>query len=100
VLGEYPDEAIAIHIYAAVMTAAALMRLLTHHRVRQRPGLLKEQAADRRSRPGVAIAGAPIPVHIIAAIVADASATAASHSGAHPLPPPDHDPARAPRHAL
>ena len=76
VLGEYPGQAIAIHIYAAVLIAAALMRLLMYHYVLRRPELLWEQRTDTRSRLGIAIAGAPIPFYIVAAIVAGVSTTA------------------------
>jgi uncharacterized membrane protein len=77
VLGEYPDEAIAVHIYTAVMLAVALMRLLNYWYAARRPHLLWDPDVVSRSRLKMLIVAAPIPVYVIAAVVAGVSVTAA-----------------------
>ena len=75
VLGEYPDEPIALHIYGVVLIAATLMRVAMYWYVVRRPRLLHEQITGR-VRLGVAISAAPIVLYAAAMAVADASTTA------------------------
>ena len=77
VLGEYPDEAIAVHVYAIVMIAATLMRLVNYWYVVRRPHLLWDPDVVQRSRLGTLIAASPLPVYVVAFVVAGVSATAA-----------------------
>lgn len=72
VLGEYPDEPLAIHLYGAVMIAVSVMRLAMYVYVVRRPKLLWGQVSDR-SRLGLIVAGVPIAVYAVAMAVAAAS---------------------------
>ena len=73
VLGKYPDEPISLYIYGVVMIAVSLMRLLNYWYVMRRPRLLWAQSAPDRFWVVLAIAGASIPIYVIAMLVADAS---------------------------
>ncbi len=77
VLGEYPDEPLAIHIYGVVMVAVSVMRLALYWYVVRRPSLLWAGEVSGRSRVGYLLVAAPIAVYVIAMAVAGAS-TAAS----------------------
>ena len=74
VLGEYPDEPIALHIYGAVLIAVTLMRVAMYWYVVQRPHLLREEMTGR-VRLGVAISAAPIVLYAAAMAIADTSTT-------------------------
>ena len=76
VLGEYPDEPIALHIYGAVMIAVTVMRVGMYWYVAHRPHLFHEGQVPGRLRLGVAISAAPIALYAVAIAVADASTTA------------------------
>lgn len=76
VLGEYPDESVAVQLYVAVLVAAGLMRTLLYRYVIHRPHLMWEPAVDPRARLALALAAAPIPLYLIAGVVAEASTTA------------------------
>ena len=77
VLGEYPDEPLAIHIYGVVMVAVSVMRLALYGYVIRRPKLLWAGEVSGRSWIGYLIVASPIAVYVIAMAVAGAS-TAAS----------------------
>ena len=77
VLGEYPDEPLAIHIYGVVMVAVSVMRLALYGYVIRRPKLLWAGEVSGRSWIGYLIVASPIAVYVIAIAVAGAS-TAAS----------------------
>ena len=77
VLGEYPDEPLAIHIYGVVMVAVSVMRLALYGYVIRRPKLLWAGEVSGRSWIGYLIVASPIVVYVIAMAVAGAS-TAAS----------------------
>ena len=74
-LGEYPDEPFALHVYGAVLVLSAVMRVVLYHYVARRPALLREPPTSR-SRVGLAISAAVIPVYLAAMLVADVSTTA------------------------
>ena len=76
VLGEYPDEPIALHIYGVVMIIAALMRIAMYWYVGRRPRLFHGGEVPDRFGLGVAISAAPIVFYVAAMVVADASTTA------------------------
>lgn len=76
VLGEYPDESVAVHVYVAVLVAAGLMRIVLYRYVMRRPHLRWETRADPRSGLALLIAAAPIPIYLVAGAVAGASTTA------------------------
>ena len=73
VLGAYHDEAIALHLYGAVLVATALMRGVLYAYVMRRADLLWEPPAPRSRRIGGLIAVSPIVVYALAMLVADAS---------------------------
>ena len=76
VLGEYPDEPIALQFYGAVMIAVSVMRLAMYWYVIHRPALMWEQSFGDRTTQGLALAALPIAVYLIAIGVAIASPTA------------------------
>jgi uncharacterized membrane protein len=73
VLGKYPEEPIALHLYGAVMIAATVMRTVVYWYVIHRPALLWPDETTDRARVGLAISAAPIAVYVAAMVVADAS---------------------------
>ncbi len=75
VLGEYHDEAVALHVYGAVLIAVNLMRMLMYRYVMRRPSLLWEPVSDRRRKVGMYIAAAPILVYVVAMVVAGVAPT-------------------------
>jgi len=76
VLGEYPDEPLAIHIYGVVMILVSVMRLVLYTYVVRRPGLLWPEDVTGRSWIGYGLVASPIVVYAIAMAVAEASPTA------------------------
>ena len=76
VLGRYPDEPVALHLYGTVMIAASAVRLLLLWYVLRRPALLWPDALGQRPRVVLAIAAAPILVYLLAMAVAGASTAA------------------------
>ncbi len=77
VLGEYPQEPAALHIYGAVLIAVTVMRFALYAYVVRRPALLWDPSVLSRSRLGLVVAAAPLPVYLLAMALA-AAAPAAS----------------------
>jgi uncharacterized membrane protein len=73
VLGEYPDEAIALHLYGVVMIAVTAMRVVLYSYVLRRPELTWTGKTEASSRIGLAIAAAPVPIYVVAIAVASVS---------------------------
>jgi len=71
-LGEYPDEASALHLYGAVLVAVTLVRILLYWYVGRHPGLLWQDSSEKAQRLGIVTAAAPLVVYIVAMVVADA----------------------------
>ena len=76
VLGKYPDDAIALHLFGVVMIVASVMRLVLYVYVMRRPTLLVTQQVPERLGLGLSIAAAPILVYALAMALAATSATA------------------------
>jgi len=76
VLGQYPDESFALHIYGVVMIAASLMSLALYGYVIRHPGLLWAGEVSGRSWVGYLLIVSPIVVYAIAMALADASTSA------------------------
>ena len=75
-LGEYPDEPIAMHIYGAILIAVTVMRVGMYWYVGRRPHLFHEQQLPGRFGIGIAISAAPIALYAAAMAIADTSTTA------------------------
>jgi uncharacterized membrane protein len=75
VLGEYPDQPIALHVYGAVLIAASLLRWILYAYVARRPELLFDPLTDRQRRVGGLLAAAPIAVYLLAMTLAHAAPT-------------------------
>ena len=73
VLGRYPDEPVAMHLYGVVLITATLMRFVLYRYVAKRPALLWNDVSTERAGLGLAITAAPIAVYLLAMVVADAS---------------------------
>ena len=73
VLGEYPNEPLAIHLYGVVMIAVSVMRLALYGYVIRRPRLLWAGEVSGRSWIGYLLVASPIVVYAIAMAVAGAS---------------------------
>ncbi len=73
VLGEYPNEPVALHLYGVVLIAATLMRFVLYRYVVRRPVLLWPDVSTDRAGVGLAITAAPIAVYLLAMVVAGAS---------------------------
>ncbi len=71
VLGEYPGEAIGLHVYGVVLIATAVMRLLLYAYLMRRPGLLWETPTPKARRLGALLAVAPVAVYVVAMILAE-----------------------------
>jgi uncharacterized membrane protein len=69
-LGEYPNEPIALHIYGVIMIAVSVMRLIMYGYVVRRPQLLWADAVGERTGLGFDLAAIPIVVYMIAMLVA------------------------------
>jgi uncharacterized membrane protein len=79
VLGEYPDEPIALYLFGIVMTALTLMRIVIAWYVIRRPALL--WPAEQRQRPRrsvlLSVTAAPVIIYGLAmAVTATAPAVA------------------------
>lgn len=66
VLGEYPEEPLALHLYGSVLIATSLVRYLLYAYIMRRPELLWAPASIRGRRIGGMLAVAPIPVYLVA----------------------------------
>lgn len=75
VLGEYSDEATALHLYGAVLIGATLVRILLYWYLRRHPALLWQDATERANHLGLSLAAAPIVVYAVAMLVADSLPT-------------------------
>ena len=73
VLGKYPNEPVALHLYGVVLIAATLMRFVLYRYVVRRPVLLWPDVSTDRAGVGLAITAAPIAVYLLAMVVAGAS---------------------------
>ena len=73
VLGEYPNEPLAIHLYGVVMIVVSVMRLALYGYVIRRPRLLWAGEVSGRSWIGYLLVASPIVVYAIAMAVAGAS---------------------------
>jgi uncharacterized membrane protein len=78
-LGEYPDEPIALRIYAVVLTAVTIMRTAMYAYVSRRPALLWEPTTTtaRRRAVGILLAASPLPIYVLAMALADVASTVA-----------------------
>ncbi len=74
VLGKYPDEPIALHLYGVVMIAATVMRTVLYWYVIRRPALLWPDVIPERSGLVLTIAASPIVVYALAMAAADVAA--------------------------
>jgi len=75
VLGEYPDEATALHLYGAVLIAATLVRIGLYWYLGRHPALLSEDSSEKARRLGFSLAAAPLVVYAVAMLVADSLPT-------------------------
>ena len=73
VLGDYPNEPLAIHLYGVVMIVVSVMRLALYGYVIRRPRLLWAGEVSSRSWIGYLLVASPIVVYAIAMAVAGAS---------------------------
>ena len=74
VLGKYPDEPIALHLYGVVMIAATVMRTVLYWYVIRRPALLWPDVIPERSGLVLTIVASPIVVYALAMAAADVAA--------------------------
>lgn len=72
VVGEYPDEPVALQAYGFVLILASLTRLLLYWYVSRRPKLLWDPPDRSGRRVGLLAASAPIAVYVIAMVFAPA----------------------------
>jgi len=70
VLGDYHDEAIALHLYGVVLIAVSLTRILLYWYVSRRPQLLWEPLEQHSMRLGLFLSAAPIVLYLVAMLVA------------------------------
>jgi uncharacterized membrane protein len=75
-MGEYPDDRIALQLYGIVAVAVSVMRLAMYWYVVRRPKLLWPQAGKRRLGEGFLLSALPVWIYLIAIGVAFASTTA------------------------
>lgn len=75
VVGEYEDNATALHLYGAVLILATLARMALYWYLMRHPGLLWEPASRQSRKLGWIIAVAPLVVYAIAMALADAMPT-------------------------
>ena len=76
VLGKYPDEPVALHLYGVVLIAATLMRFMLYWYVVKRPApLLGSDVSTDRAGLGLAITAAPIALYVVAIALAGVSTT-------------------------
>jgi uncharacterized membrane protein len=76
-LGEYPDEPVALRIYAVVLIAVTIMRSAMYEYVSRRPALLWDATAStgRRRTVGILLAASPLPVYLLAMALASVAST-------------------------
>jgi len=70
VLGEYHDEAVALHLYGAVLIAASLFRMVLYAYVMRRPELLWEPVSPAHRRFGTLLSVATVGVYVVAMVLA------------------------------
>jgi TMEM175 potassium channel family protein len=75
-LGEYPDDRVALQLYGIVAIAVSVMRLVVYWYVVRHPKLLWPQSSERRLEEGFLLAALPIGIYLIAVGIAFASPTA------------------------
>ena len=73
VLGKYPDEPVALHLYGVVLIVATVMRLVLYRYVVKRPALLWPDVSTDRASLGLVITAAQIGLYLLAIAVADVS---------------------------
>jgi uncharacterized membrane protein len=69
-IGEYPNEPIALHLYGVIVIAATLLRLAMFGYIVRRPWLLWDQEVDREAWLGFLIAAVPIVPYVVAMVIA------------------------------
>jgi uncharacterized membrane protein len=74
-LGKYPDEPIAVHLYGVVMIVTTVMRTFLYWYVIRRPALLWPDVNPERPLLALAILASPIIAYALAMAVAGVSAT-------------------------
>ncbi len=75
VLGKYPDEPVALHLYGVVLIVATVMRFVLYRYAVKRPALLWPNVSTDRASLGLVITAAPIGLYLLAIAVADVSTT-------------------------
>jgi TMEM175 potassium channel family protein len=75
-LGEYPDNRVALQLYGIVAVAVSVMRFTMYWYVVRRPKLLWPQRGKRRLEEGFLLSALPVWIYLIAIAVAFASTTA------------------------
>ncbi len=76
VLGEYPNERVALQLYSAVAIAVSTMRFVLYWYVVRHPKLLWPQSGQRRLEEGFLLGALPIVIYAMAIGVAFVSRTA------------------------
>ena len=71
VLGEYPSESTALHLYGVVLIVATLFRVVLDWYLRRHPGLLWQVSSQEARRLGSVLAAAPLVVYGVAVVIAD-----------------------------
>ena len=71
VLGEYPSESAALHLYGVVLIVATLFRVVLNSYLRRHPGLLWQAPSREARRLGTVLAAAPLVVYAVAMVIAD-----------------------------
>jgi len=74
-LGEYPDDRVALQLYGIVAVAVSMMRLVMYWYVVRRPKLLWPQSTERHLEEGFVLAILPVVIYLVAIGVAFASTT-------------------------
>jgi len=75
-LGEYPDNRVALQLYGIIALAVSVMRLVMYWYVVRRPKLLWPQSSERRFEEGLLLSALPIWIYLAAIGIAFASPTA------------------------
>ncbi len=71
VLGEYPSESTALHLYGVVLIVATVFRVVLNSYLRRHPGLLWQPPSQEARRLGTVLAAAPLVVYAVAMVIAD-----------------------------
>ena len=71
VLGEYPSESAALHLYGVVLIVATLFRVVLNFYLLRHPGLLWQAPSREARRLGTVLAAAPLVVYAVAMVIAD-----------------------------